>query len=54
MRERPPRLYEISPEPSDAERLAIVAALERVAEEDAAAASWASIARREAVDDCHC
>jgi hypothetical protein len=50
-RELPPRLYAISPEPSGAERLAIVAALERVAEEDEARSQWAALARREAVDD---
>jgi hypothetical protein len=50
-RELPPRLYAISPEPSGAERLAIVAALERLAEEDEARSQWSALARREAVDD---
>jgi hypothetical protein len=51
MNERPPRLYEIAPEPSEPERAAIVAALERVAQEDDAPLPWAARARREAIDD---
>jgi hypothetical protein len=49
--EHPSRLYVISPEPTERERLAIVEALERVADEDDAQSGWATLARREAVDD---
>jgi hypothetical protein len=49
--ERPSRLYVIAPAPSDSERLAIIEALERVADEDDAQSRWAALARREAVDD---
>jgi hypothetical protein len=49
--ERPSRLYVISPEPTDSGRLAIIEALERVADEDDAHSRWAAHARREAVDD---
>jgi hypothetical protein len=49
--EHPPRLYVISPEPGEPERLAIIEALERVADEEAAHSRWATLARREAVDD---
>jgi hypothetical protein len=49
--ERPSRLYVISPEPPEPERLAIIEALERVADEEAAHSRWAILARREAVDD---
>jgi hypothetical protein len=49
--ERPPRLYEIVPEPAEEARAAIVEALEQVAEEDEAPSPWAARARREAVDD---
>jgi hypothetical protein len=45
------RLYEISPEPSEEARSAIIEALERVSEEDAVASPWAARARREIVDD---
>jgi hypothetical protein len=41
------RIYEIEPEPSAAERAAIVAALERIE----APTPWARAARLEAVDD---
>jgi hypothetical protein len=44
-------VYEISPEPSEAERVAIVEALERVIREDDAPSGWERLARREAVDD---
>jgi hypothetical protein len=50
-REHPSRLYVISPEPAEPERLAIIDALERVADEDDAQSRWATLARREAVDD---
>jgi hypothetical protein len=47
-----PRLYEISPEPSEEGRSAIIDALEQqVSEEDTVASPWAARARREAVDD---
>jgi hypothetical protein len=48
---RPPRIYEIAPEPGEAERAAIVEALEQVSFEDEAPTSWELLARREAVDD---
>jgi hypothetical protein len=48
---RPSRLYEISPEPSEQERSAIIEALEQISEGDAVATPWAARARREAVDD---
>jgi hypothetical protein len=51
MQERPARSYEITPEPCEPERVAIVEALERVAREDEAPPPWAALARREAVDD---
>jgi hypothetical protein len=41
-------VYEIEPEPGEAERAAIVAALERI---EAAPTPWARAARLEAVDD---
>jgi hypothetical protein len=44
------RVYEISPEPSEPERAAIVEALERLAQEDEAPLPWVAHARREAVD----
>jgi hypothetical protein len=44
-------LYEISPEPSEEERSAIIEALEQISGEDAVASPWAARARREAVDD---
>jgi hypothetical protein len=51
MNERPPRIYEISPEPSERERLAIVEVLEQVAQEHEAPTPWTARARREALDD---
>jgi hypothetical protein len=48
---RAPRLYEISPEPSEQARSAIIEALEQVSAEDEVAPPWAARARREAVDD---
>jgi hypothetical protein len=49
---RPTRHYEIAPEPADeAERAAIVEALEQVAREQEAPSRWQLLARREAVDD---
>jgi hypothetical protein len=48
---RPPRQYEISPEPPEEARSAIIEALELVSAEDELAPPWAARARREAVDD---
>jgi hypothetical protein len=46
------RRYEIDPEPDDAGRAVIAAALEQLAEEsDETRAPWAVHARREIVDD---
>lgn len=49
---RPTRRYEITPEPTDeAQRTAVVEALEQVAREQEAPTRWELLARREAVDD---
>jgi hypothetical protein len=48
----PARRYEIEPEPDEAGRALIAAALDRLAEEsDETRAPWAVHARREVVDD---
>jgi hypothetical protein len=49
--ERAPRLYVISPEPSEEARRAIEEALALVADEDEAPLPWAVSARREAIGD---
>jgi hypothetical protein len=50
--DRPPRSYEIEPEPDEAGRAAIVAALEQLRPaSDAVPSPWAARARQEIVDD---
>jgi hypothetical protein len=49
--DRPPRRYEIAPEPAAQEQAAIVEALERRSQENARLSHWELRARREVVDD---